>query len=404
MPAGIITGLMTIPNVVGISMLSHYPVASGLVTTLFACCIGFALSFYKTGNYIGVPGITSGLAPVLALGVDDFGLQNMAFVILLTAIMQAIAWRYNWQRYLLRILPPYLVEGMLAGIGINIAEKFYPRLTELPEGGGIGYWPMLILSGVAFSAFMWIFVKVGKKYPALPYIIVIGAAVIVAYFVDVKRVEIPPAPFVVLFPLPDVGGLKGFEAAYFLAKMIGFAIVLAAIDIIEQVMSNKAIERIDPLGRPCHTNNSLLTIWIANLGSSFFGGTTSLDGLSKSAANGLAGAYTKLSILVVAGVVAIALSFPEALARLPMFSLAVVMLFAAYKMIVGISRAIKNGKYALAISGFCAICVWQFNIIEGLALTLAVHTIISYMFHRHKGATRREVVEAWRSRLGDESI
>jgi hypothetical protein len=77
------------------------------------------------------------------------------------------------------------------------------------------------------------------------------------------------------------------------------------------------------------------------------------------------------------------------------------MLFAAYKMITGIARAVKNGKYALAISGFCAICVWKFNIIEGLALTLAVHTIISYMFHRHKGATRREVVEAWRSRLGD---
>ena len=44
------------------------------------------------------------------------------------------------------------------------------------------------------------------------------------------------------------------------------------IDVIEQVMSNAAIEKLDPLGRPANTNNSLLAIWVANIGSSFFGG------------------------------------------------------------------------------------------------------------------------------------
>ena len=85
--------------------------------------------------------------------------------------------------------------------------------------------------------------------------------------------------------------------------MIGFAVLLAAIDVIEQVMSNAAIEKIDPLKRKSHSNNSLLAIWIANMGSSFFGGMTNLDGLAKSTTNALAGAHTKFSVLIIGCVV-----------------------------------------------------------------------------------------------------
>ena len=69
--------------------------------------------------------------------------------------------------------------------------------------------------------------------------------------------------------------------------IIGFAAMLATIDVIEQVMSNAAIEKIDPLKRKCNTNNSLFAIWIANMGASFFGGMTNLDGLAKSTTNKL---------------------------------------------------------------------------------------------------------------------
>ena len=74
-------------------------------------------------NFIGAPGIAAGLAPVLALGVASFGIQNMAFCIFLTALMQAIIWYLNWQRYLLIAVPVYLVEGLLAGVGLKIFSK-----------------------------------------------------------------------------------------------------------------------------------------------------------------------------------------------------------------------------------------------------------------------------------------
>ena len=86
-------------------------------------------------------------------------------------------------------------------------------------------------------------------------------------------------------PIPHV------ENAMMWVYMIGFCFMLATIDVIEQVMSNAAIEKIDPLGRKCNTNNSLFAIWIANMGSSFFGGMTNLDGLATEITNKLAGAY-----------------------------------------------------------------------------------------------------------------
>ena len=95
------------------------------------------------------------------------------------------------------------------------------------------------------------------------------------------------------FALP----LPHFDSALTWVYVLGFAAMLAVVDVIEQVMSNAAIEKIDPLGRKCNTNNSLLAIWIANMGSSFFGGMTNLDGLAKSTTNKLAGAMTKFSFL-----------------------------------------------------------------------------------------------------------
>ena len=96
--AGLIAGSMAIPLSVGIAMMSEYPIKVGLATVAFACFIGWINAWFRPGNYIGCPGIAAGLAPVLAVGVSSFGLENMAFAVLLTATIQAIIWKFNWQR------------------------------------------------------------------------------------------------------------------------------------------------------------------------------------------------------------------------------------------------------------------------------------------------------------------
>ncbi|NGZ95960.1 MAG: SulP family inorganic anion transporter, partial [Nitrospira sp. WS110] len=281
--AGLITGVMAIPLSVGIAMMSDYPIKVGLATVAFACLIGWINAWIRPGNFIGCPGIAAGLAPVLAMGVATFGMENMAFVIFLTAVMQAIIWKFNWQRYILLAVPTYLVEGLLAGIGLKIAMKFLGFTYELPaelaaddtffNGARI---QMVLISVAGLGLFVYLFAKFRYVQPAVPYFVIIAAGVILAQFVHVPMLHVEDVPLSLALPLPH------FDSVLTLIYVFGFAAMLAMIDVIEQVMSNAAIQKIDPLKRTCNSNNSLLAIWIANIGSSFFGGMTNLDGLAKS--------------------------------------------------------------------------------------------------------------------------
>ena len=137
--AGLIAGSMAIPLTVGIAMMSEYPIKVGLATVAFACFIGWINAWFRPGNYIGCPGIAAGLAPVLAVGVSSFGLENMAFAVLLTATIQAVIWKFNWQRYILVAVPVYLVEGLLAGVGLKIAlNRARAGSTSIPPGSPRG--------------------------------------------------------------------------------------------------------------------------------------------------------------------------------------------------------------------------------------------------------------------------
>ncbi len=400
--AGTITGLMAIPLSVGICLMSDYPIQTGLITVFAACIISFVFYLFKPGNHVGVPGIAAGLAPALALGVHTFGMQNMPFLIFLTALIQAIVWKFNWQQYILKTVPNYLVEGLLAGIGLKIALKFLPytylTYSDHQHANFIldsGHELIMALSVLSFIGFLFLYKKFGKTAPGLPYIITIAAGIVCSFFIKLPQLDIEHVPFSVQFPLPVFSSITPMLAL----QMFGFAMMLATIDVIEQVMSNAAIEKIDPLNRKCDTNNSLLTIWVANLASSFFGGMTNLDGLAKSTTNAVAGAHTKLSNLFTAMVIGVLIAFPVLLSYLPEFSLGVIMLFSGWKMIGGLSHVIDQGKYPFMLALFCGILVFQLGIFEGLLLALALHAVITFFFLRSDGVNLNGMLQRFKTKF-----
>ena len=382
MAAGLIAGSMAIPLTVGIAMMSEYPIKVGLATVAFACLIGWINAWFRPGNYIGCPGIAAGLAPVLAVGVASFGLENMPFAIFLTALFQAIIWKFNWQRYLLLAVPVYLVEGLLAGVGLKIALKFLAFTYELPPGMDAAdsflngaRMQMIVISLLGYGLFVYLFLKFKHTQPAIPYFVIIAAGTILAQFVSVPMLSMADTELTVALPIPH------FDSPLTAVAMLGFAVMLALIDVIEQVMSNAAIEKIDPLKRKCNSNNSLLAIWIANMGSSFFGGMTNLDGLAKSTTNRLAGAYTKFSVLIIGGVVTFFTFNTYALEYLPKFALAIIMIFSGWKMIEGLIHVTHHGPYAMILAILCGVLVFKVGIFEGLLIALAVHGGVHYMMY-----------------------
>lgn len=402
--AGVITGVMAIPLSIGIAMMSSYPIKVGLATVAFACFIGWINAWFRPGNYVGTPGIAAGLAPVLALGVATFGLQNMAFIVFLTSLMQAVIWRYNWQRYILQAVPTYLVEGLLAGIGAKIATKFFTFTYELPPDQVTElFWSaerlrMIGISFSAFALFVVLFIKCRKINPAIPYFTLIIGGILLAMVYRVPMIQVEDTPLRLVLPLPDFAGVKIWVLA------IGFSAMLAAIDVIEQVMSNAAIEKIDPLKRKCNSNNSLMAIWIANIGSSFFGGMTNLDGLAKSTTNALAGAHTKFSVLIVGIVVSFFVINSHHLELLPKFALAAIMIFTGWKMILGLLHVACFGRYPLMLAILCAILVYRLGIFEGLLLALAVHGVVSYVVYRQgRKHSTKEIIEKFLKKFNESS-
>lgn len=383
--AGIITGAMAIPLTAGIALMSNYPIKVALATVVFACFIGWINAWFRPGNFIGAPGVAAGLAPVLALGVASFGMENMAFVVFLTALMQAIIWKFDLQKYILLAVPEYLVEGLLAGVGLKIAINFFAMTYEIPASMVTDiFWngariQIVLISLAGFVAFLYLFARFQATQPAIPYFFLMVAGIALAQFITMPMLHVEEVPLSLSLPLPYF--TDGITWLY----VIGFAAMLAIIDVIEQVMSNAAIQKIDPLQRKCNTNNSLLAIWIANMGSSFFNGMTNLDGLAKSTTNKLAGAYTKFSVLVIGLVVLFFVLNTQYLEYMPKFSLAVIMIFTGWKMMMGLLHVAHQGQYALILATLCALLVYRLGIFEGLLLSLAIHGFVNYLvlYHVH---------------------
>ncbi len=406
--AGSVAGIMAVPLTVGICLMSDYPVMTGIYTVIFATIISFITSLFRPGNYVGTPGVAAGLAPALALGVSVFGMENMPFVIFLTASFQMIVWRFKLEKYILKLVPHYLVEGLLAGVGLKIAFKFLPFLYDIQhetdEWLNFEREMVMLLSAVSFALFVLLYKYYQKKMPALPYVIIMATGFGLTFFMPLPLLSIDPVPFELALPIPHFGSLSNSETGWLILKMVGYALMLGTIDVIEQVMSNVAIEKLDPLDRKCDTNNSLFAIWIANMGATFFGGMTNLDGLAKSTTNAVAGAVTKTSNLFTALVLILVVLFPEILAYTPEYALGIIMVYSGWKMIANIAQVRAEGRYALILAGVCGFLVFEFGIFEGLLLVLFGHAIIQYIFMRRLGKSNKQVWGIFRVALREKKV
>ncbi|WP_093447886.1 SulP family inorganic anion transporter [Thiomicrospira sp. ALE5] len=402
--AGIITAAMAIPLSIGIAIMSDYPIQVGLATVAFASFIGWMFAWFRPGNFIGAPGIAAGLAPILAMGVSIFGISNMAFIIFLTATFQAIIWKFNWQRYILQLVPTYLVEGLLAGIGLKIVLAFLVFTYEVPgalDASDTFFTSeriiIIVLSLIGAGLFLALFKYFKDRQPAVPYFVLIIFGIVASLLLPVSMLEVEDADITLALPVPD------FNSISLWAYAIGFALMLAIIDVIEQVMSNAAIEKIDPLKRKCNSNNSLLAIWVANMGSSFFGGMTNLDGLAKSSTNRLAGAYTKFSVLIIALVITFFAINIQYLEFLPKFALGIIMIFVGIKMILGLLHVAHFGRYATLLAILCGLLVYWVGIFEGLLIALAIHAFINFViFKERDNIGTHDIVRNYLKKFKDE--
>jgi carbonic anhydrase len=310
--ASLVVFLVAVPLSLGIALASGAPIMAGLI----AGVVGGVVAGLLGGSPLQVSGPAAGLTVVVAGLVDQFGWQVTTLITVGAGILQLGFGLSRLARFT-EAIPPVVVHGMLAGIGVTIAlaqlhvvlggsaqTAALDNIRELPaqlmnlHGGAV-------LVGLTAIAIMVLWPRLPGPQKSLPgALVAVGAATALSIALsDVSRVDLPgnlveavaassPAALPVL---PDSGLWLG---------VLGGMVTVALVASVESLLSAVAVDRMtqdrDGGARAVRTDadRELLGQGTGNAVSGLLGGLPITGVIVRSSANVRAGAQTRASAVL----------------------------------------------------------------------------------------------------------
>lgn len=357
-PASVVVFLVALPLCLGIALASGAPLLSGLVSGVVGGVVVGALS----GSHLLVSGPAAGLTAIVLAGIQQVGgfPQFLPAVVIAGALQIALgAAKAGVIGY---YFPSSVIRGMLAAIGLTLILKQIPHAVGYdtdfegdlafiePSGettfSAIAHAMNFIQPGAILTALAGIAILVlwprtpMARFKLLPAPLV---AVVVGVGLSELLSAVAPASWVIrgthLVTLPD-------SPAGLLAQMtwpdwsaIGdrgvwtLALTLAVVASLETLLSLEATNKIDPLKREAPSNRELLAQGAGNIVAGILGGLPLTGVIVRSSANVDAGAKSRLSAILHALFLSVAvLLLAPLLNRIPLAALAAVLLVTGYKL------------------------------------------------------------------------
>lgn len=129
----IVVFLVALPLCMGIAIASGVPVAAGLITGI----VGGLIVGFLAGSPLQVSGPAAGLTVIVFEVVREHGIAALGIVVLIAGLAQIAAGVFRLGQWF-RAVPPSVIHGMLAGIGVLIvASQFHVMVDDKPKGGGL---------------------------------------------------------------------------------------------------------------------------------------------------------------------------------------------------------------------------------------------------------------------------
>lgn len=310
--SGFLVFLIALPLCLGIAMASSYPPIAGIMTAvvggIVASLIGSSPLTIK-GPAAGMIVIVLGAVTELGAGDPQLGYRRALAVGVAAAICQIIFARFKMGR-LGALVPPSVVHGMLAAIGVIIiakqihillgvaphAKKPLELIAEVPESF-LNANPLIALIGFAALATLFLFPLIPnrhfKKIPAA--LIALGIVVPIGLLWHLEEVhpyiffgrtfELGPK-FLVEIPgqILDAIHFPDFSA---LSMALGWKYVamFALVGSVESVLTVIAVDSLDPKKRRSDMDQDLFATGVSNLISSAIGGLPMISEIVRSKAN-----------------------------------------------------------------------------------------------------------------------
>ncbi|MEL0166528.1 MAG: sulfate permease [Pseudomonadaceae bacterium] len=352
--AGLVVGIMIIPQSMAYAMLAGLPVQIGLYASLLPL-IGYALlgsSMSLSVGPVAVTGLMTAtlLAPLATVGSADY-LQLAIWLALMSGVM-LLAFGLLRLGFLANFLSHPVISGFISGAAILIVLSQLPKLlglrgwpaapTGLLEGWGPGNSLVLLMGLVDLGWLLYARSKLAghlrraglsatlaSLLAKLAPILVVVLGVVVTLLADLPSQGVPvvgdiPAGLPALvWQTPDLAALRSLLLPAALISLVSFVESVS----IAQSLARRKRQSIDP-------DRELLGLGAANIGAGLSGGFAVCGGFSRSSVNIEAGANTPLAGVFSALLVGVILvSIAPLFAWLPQVVLATVILVSVVPLI-----------------------------------------------------------------------
>jgi len=362
LPASIVVTLVALPLCLGIALASGASLFSGIIAGI----TGGIVTGIFSKSQLSVSGPAAGLTTIVALSIsrlpayEAFLLSVMiagALQLLLGALKAGVIGDY---------VPNSVIKGMMAAIGIILIMKQFPHLIGYdanfegdenffqknqentfsamehaleaitPTAAIIGIVSIMLLKLWELKS-----IKKNRILSLIPgaLIAVLFAIFMNVYLAPILQLEVLEKKHLVALPVADnfQSFLKFFiypDWQYISEQRVWTsALTLAIVASLETLLGIEAVDKLDPLKRITPANRELKAQGIGNIVSGFLGGLPITSVVVRSSANVAAGAQTKLStILHGFFLLGSVLIIPQLLNKIPLSSLAAVLIFTGYKL------------------------------------------------------------------------
>lgn len=435
--SGLVVFLVALPLCLGIALASDAPLFAGII----AGVVGGIITGLVSGSKFGVSGPAAGLTVIVAQAIADLGDYKMflmavvlagVFQLILAALKAGIIGYY---------FPSSVIKGMLAAIGLLLILKQIPHAMGLDrvvmgdqafiQSDGqntftdiyyafIYHQPGAVAISIISLALLLLFERpMVKKVKLLSY--VPGALVVVMVSILVNGLfkafipewELNEEHLVVL---PEAEGISDFLSFFTFPEwsailnmdVIVVAGTIAAVASIETLLCVEATDKLDPDKNVTNTNRELLAQGTGNIISGLIGGLPVTQVIVRSSANIDAGAKSKMSAVYHGILLLVCVVFiPGILNKIPLSSLAVVLLMVGYKLS---KVALYRSMFSLGYSQFLPflvtiIAILLTDLLRGIGIGMAVSVffILRNNFRvSHFQPTEKKVGDTIRIELSEE--
>ncbi|WP_433812971.1 SulP family inorganic anion transporter [Flavobacterium johnsoniae] len=403
--SGLVVFLVALPLCLGIAMASGAPLFSGII----AGVVGGIVVGYLSQSHISVSGPAAGLTAIILTAITDFGAFDVFLLSVFIAGIIQLALGFLKAGSISNYFPTNVIEGMLAGIGIIIILKQIPHAfgydadfegdQAFIQNDGSNSFSFLfdvlnhihlgavLISAISLAVLIsWDKVSFLKRLKLVPgaLVAVILGVLLNEFFISTGSSLAIAKEHLVSLPVP-----KSFDefksilvtpnfAAITNPQVWVVAVTIAIVASIETLLCIEASDRMDVQKRYTNTNIELKAQGVGNIISSLLGGLPMTSVVVRSSANNNAGAKSKMSTIIHGVLLLISvLSIPVILNKIPLATLATVLILVGYKLAkpATFMHFWEKGKYQFIPFIATLVFVVATDLLKGVALGIVISII-----------------------------